>query len=154
MRRRASDNVYLHRDFHGALNQALIYLERNFGAGAVRAYLRRFARSFYAPLTGEIKRRGLEALKEHLENLYTLEKARFSVACSPDELILNVDACPALGRVREMGLPVSRYFDETTKTVNAAICEGTGFKFELLAYDPETGRRVERYSRSDSRRRR
>ncbi len=154
MRRQASDNIYLHQDFHGALNQALIYLERNFGAGAVRAYLRRFARTFYAPLTGEIKRRGLEALKAHLENLYALEGAGFSITCSPDELILNVEACPAVARIREMGLPVSRHFDETTKTVNAAICEGTGFKFELLAYDPETGRRVERYSRRDSRRRR
>jgi hypothetical protein len=147
MKRRASDNAYLHRDFHGALNQALIYLERNFGAGAVRAYLRQFARTFYAPLTGEIKERGLGALQAHLTDLYTLEGAEFGIEGSPDELVLTLAACPAVSHIRKMGLTISPHFDETTRTVNAAICEGTGFKFELLEYDPETGRRVERYSR-------
>lgn len=148
MKRQASDNAYRHKDFHGALNQALIYLEQNFGAGAVREYLHQFARAFYSPLTGEIKERGLKALKTYLENLYSLEGAKFSIRCSPDELILSVDACPAVGHIRKMGLPVSRHFDETARTVNSAICEGTGYEFELLEYDPESGRRVERYSRS------
>jgi hypothetical protein len=147
MHRKASDNVYLHKDFHGALNQALIYLERNIGAGAVREYLHQFARAFYAPLTREIKDRGLAALKAHVEHLYRTEGAEFSIRCSPDELILTVDACPAVGHIRKMGLPVSPLFDETTRVVNAAICEGTPFAFELLQYDPESGRRVERYSR-------
>jgi hypothetical protein len=154
MRRQASDNIYRHQDFHGALNQALIYLERNYGAGAVRAYLRQFARNFYAPLKDEINRRGLEALKTHLENLYALEGAGFRISCSPEELSLSVDACPAVGHIRKMGLTVSPHFAETTRTVNAAICEGTGFRFELLEYDPKTGRRVERYSRRGSRKRR
>jgi hypothetical protein len=147
MKRQAADNTYLHRDFHGALNQALIYLERNYGAGAVREYLRQFARSFYSALTREIKERGLDALRCHLERIYTIEGADFRIECSRDELILRVAACPAVTHIRRMGLPVSRSFDETTRTVNAAICQGTGFEFELLEYDPESGRRVERYSR-------
>jgi hypothetical protein len=147
MRRKASDNVYLHTDFHGALNQALIYLERNSGAGAVREYLRQFARAFYAPLTGQIKDRGLAALKAHLEHLYRTEGAEFAIVFSADELVLSVAACPAVGHIRKMGLAVSPHFAETTGTVNAAICEGTPFAFELLEYDQETGRRVERYSR-------
>lgn len=147
MRRRAADNVYLHRDFHGALNQALVYLERQFGAGAVRDYLRQFARNFYAPLTAAIAGRGLGALREHLEGVYRTEGAAVAVSCSADELVLRVAACPAVGRIREMGLAVSPQFIETTRTVNAAICEGTPFAFELVEYDEETGRRVERYFR-------
>ncbi len=147
MKRQASDNAYLHQDFHGALNQALIYLERNFGADAVREYLRQFARAFYAPLARDIKERGLEGLRRHLERIYSLEGADFRIEISPDELVLRVSACPAVGHIRKMGLTVSRQFDETTRTVNAAICEDTGFEFELLEYDPESGRRVERYSR-------
>lgn len=147
MKRRAADNVYLHKDFHGALNQALIYLERNFGAEAVREYLRQFARTFYAPLTRDIKKRGLEALKAHLENLYRTEGAEFTIDLSAAELVLSVAACPAVGHIRKMGLAVSPCFVETTRTVNAAICEGTGYEFDLLDYDPETGRRVERYAR-------
>ena len=147
MTRQASDNDYLHKDFHGALNQALIYLERNFGAGAVREYLRQFAQAFYAPLTRELKDRGLAALKAHLERLYRTEGAEFTIVFSADELVLRVAACPAVGHIRKLGLAVSPHFAETTRTVNAAICEGTPFAFELLEYDPESGRRVERYSR-------
>lgn len=154
MRRGASDNVYLHKDFHGALNQALVYLEQNFGGEAVGEYLRQFARNFYSPLTREIKKRGLDALKDHLERIYTLEGAKFRMKCSPDELVLTVDACPAVAHIRKMGLPVSHHFAETTRAVNAAICKGTGYEFELLEYDRESGKRVERYSKSRSGRRR
>ncbi len=42
MRREASDNEYLHRDFHGALSAAIEYLDRRYGEEAVRSYLREF----------------------------------------------------------------------------------------------------------------
>jgi hypothetical protein len=147
MRRRASDNLYLHRDFHGALNQALIYLEENFGAGAVKEYLREFARTYLSPLTADLRARGLEALRDHFSRLYDLEGAGIRLDGSPDELILRVEACPAVFHIRKMGLPVSQSFVETAKTVHAAICEGTDFEYELLEYDPESGRSVERFSR-------
>ncbi len=147
MKRRAADNVYLHQDFHGALNQALVYLEERFGAGAVREYLHEFARAFYAPLTREIAARGLAALGDHFGKVYATEKAEVRIESSPDELVVCVAACPAVGRIRKMGLTPSPCFVETTRTVNAAICEGTDFAFELVEYDPETGRRVERYAR-------
>jgi hypothetical protein len=147
MTRKASDNVYLHKDFHGALNQALIYLEENFGVEAVRNFLHQFARALYSPLTKELEERGLEALKAHLDRIYSLEGAEFRIECTPDELKLNVAACPAVGHIRRMGLPISRHFDETENSVNAAICEGTPYEFELLEYDPESGRSVQRFSR-------
>ena len=111
MRRRSADNAYRHQDFHGALNQALIYLEENFGESAVRDYLRQFARNFYAPLTAELRARGLAALKAHLDNIYALEGAAFGIACGPDELVLTVAACPAVGCIRKLGLPLSAHFD-------------------------------------------
>jgi hypothetical protein len=147
MRRRASDNAYLHQDFHGALNQALIYLERNFGAEAVREYLRQFARTYFSPLNAELRARGLEALRTHFSRLYALEGADCRLDGSPDELIVTVEACPAVSRIRKMGLLVSPSFVETAKTLHAAVCEGTDFEYELLAYDPVTGRSVERFSR-------
>ena len=36
MRRQASDNPYLHRDFHGALSAGIEYLDRHYGEDAVR----------------------------------------------------------------------------------------------------------------------
>ena len=36
IRRNATDNVYLHKDFHGALSTGIAYLEQRYGAEAVR----------------------------------------------------------------------------------------------------------------------
>jgi hypothetical protein len=147
MRRRASDNAYFHKDFHGALNQALIYIEKNFGAGAVREYLREFARTYFSPLTAELQARGLEALRSYFTELYAREGADIRLDGSPDELIVTVGACPGVSHIRKMGLAVSPSFVETASTLHAAVCEGTNFEYELLAYDPVTGRSVERFFR-------
>ncbi len=147
MRRRAGDNVYLHKDFHGALNQALIYVEEHFGADALREYLYEFARAFYAPLTSRLREDGLAALRQYLEGVYALEGAECRIEESSDELILHIPRCPAVSHIRKMGLTPTPHFRETTRTVNEAICEGTPFKAELLEYDPETGRSVQRFSR-------
>jgi len=40
MTRRASDNVYLHKDFHGALSIAIDYLDRNYGEAACTILVR------------------------------------------------------------------------------------------------------------------
>ena len=48
---------------------------------------------------------------------------------------------------REHGYTVARLFVETTRTVNEALCEGTPFIAELLEYDDETGRGVQRFTR-------
>ena len=145
--RKASDNQYLHRDFHGALSIGLDYLEKHYGAEAVREYLRRFAEAFYAPLTAEIKKRGLAALRDRLEQIYRTEGAEFTVVSSEDELVFKTAACPAVTYMRRNNYPVSRLFVETTRTVNEAICAGTPFAAELSEYDPETGRSVQRFTR-------
>jgi hypothetical protein len=147
MRRKASDNPYLHKDFHGALSEGIEYLHERFGEEAVREYLRGFAAAFYSPLTADIKSRGLAALKEYLERIYRAEGARIDLRCTADELVLRVEACPAVTHMREHGYRVARLFHEATRTVNETICEGTPFAAELEEYDPATGRSVQRFFR-------
>ena len=57
MTRQASDNVYLHKDFHGGLSGGIEYIHEQYGAEAVREYLRQFAGAFYAPLKKDLARR-------------------------------------------------------------------------------------------------
>jgi hypothetical protein len=147
MKRSASDNAYLHKDFHGALSGGIEYLHEKFGEQAVRDYLRQFTLSFYAPLREELKRRGLAALKDHFEKLYRIEEGEASFALSDDELVIRVAACPAVTHMRRHNYPVARLFHETTRTVNEALCEGTPYAAELLEYEPETGRSVQRFYR-------
>jgi hypothetical protein len=147
MRRQASDNAYLHRDFHGALSAGIEYLDRHYGEDAVREYLRRFTVSYYAPLVKDVKARGLVALKEHFERIYAAEGGRIRATLSRDELILEVEACPAVAHMRAHGYAVARLFSETTRTVHEALCEGTPFAAQVLQYDERTGRSVTRFYR-------
>ncbi len=146
MDRSASDNEYLHRDFHGALSSALIYLEERFGPDAVRDYLARFARRFYAPLRHELQQRGLPAMAEHLRRVYEREGAEISIDLSNDEMIVRIEACPAVTHMRQHEYEVSPLWYETVRTVHQAVCEGSPFTFELVNYDLETGASTGRFS--------
>ena len=66
MTRSASDNAYLHKDFHGALSGGIEYLHSRYGDEAVREYLRQFTLSYFAPLRRQLQQRGLAALAEHI----------------------------------------------------------------------------------------
>ena len=147
MERRAADNEYLHKDFHGALSEGIEYLDRRYGEEAVRDYLRGFTQSFYAPLIEELGRRGLVALKEHFERAYAVEDGEIETTLSGDELVIRIAACPAVTHMRGNGYRVARLFHETTETVNAALCEGTPFASETAEYDDLTGRAVVRFYR-------
>ena len=147
MHRTAGDNEYLHRDFHGALSVGIEYLHTHYGEEAVREYLWQFARTFYSPLTEALNRRGLVVLEEHFRNIYALEGGDVRFALSDDELRIEVDACPAVMHMRRQGYPVARLFRETTEIVNRAICHETPFAAEVLDYDDETGRSVQRFHR-------
>ncbi len=150
LQRHAGDNVYLHKDFHGALSCGITYIEQQYGPDAVRAYLRQFARAFYAPLTAALRERGLVALEEHFARIYTLEGSTVRFARSADELLMDVEVCPAVAHMRAHGYPVARMWRESTATVNDAICEGTPFAAELVFYDEETGRQRVRFYRRRS----
>jgi len=150
MRRDAADNEYLHRDFHGALSAGIEYLHENYGEEAVREYLWQFARSYYAPLSEALRRRGLAALEEHFRRTYEREGGEVRFTSSEDELRIEVDACPAVTHLRRQRYPVARLFRETTDVVNRAVCHGTPFAAELLEYDDQTGRSVQRFYRSRS----
>lgn len=149
MKRKASDNKYLHKDFHNLMNLGIEHLRKHFGEEAVREYLRQFALSFYSPLKTSLREKGLTAVMEHYKNIYTIEEALEDVEflLSKDELDIRVKKCPAVEHMKKSGISLSPLYYEATKTVNEAICEGTPFAFELLEYDDETGASVQRFYR-------
>ncbi len=147
IRRQASDNEYLHKDFHGAFSAGIEYLNKNFGPEAVREYLHQFATSFYAPLIDDINRRGLAALKDRLESVYRTEQATVNISLTEDELVLEVESCPAVMHMREHGYQVAAMFPETSKAVYEALCENTPFSVEVCSYDRSTGASLVRFRR-------
>ncbi len=139
MRRRAADNPYFHRDFHGVLSAGLDYLQRQYGVEAVHAFLRRFARQYHAPLRDAMVADGLKSLREYLERIYTLEGADFTLHETPESLTLDLSSHPALAHLRRNHYPVAPSFLETTRYLYEAICEDTPWAFEYTEADSQTG---------------
>jgi len=94
--------------------------------------------------------RGRVALEEHFARIYALEGGAVRFARSADELLLDIEVCPAVAHMRAHGSLVARMWREPAATVNGAICEGTPFAAELVAYDEETGRQRVRFYRRGS----
>lgn len=147
MDRRASDNEYLHKDFHIAFNHAIEYLHRNYGEDAVRDYLNRFTKAYYAPLISELKTRGLIALKEYFERIYHVEGGDVNITLNDDELIVNVKECPVMSHFKKNNIKAAELFYETTRTINEALCEGTPYEAEFYDYNEDTGSNIQRFVR-------
>lgn len=137
--KKASDNQYLHKDFHIALNFGIEYLSENFGAEGVREYLSQFAGAYYALLTKTLEKKGLCAIKLHYEEIYKIEGAGYDIDFSGEELTIHLISSPAVMHIKSQGHVVSDLYYETVAMVNKAICAGTLWDVELLTYDDETG---------------
>ncbi len=139
MTRKSSDNPYLHKDFHILLNHGIDYLHKNIGEEAVREYLTQFASAYYSPFKRDIKNKGLLAIKEHYERIYEIEGALFDINFSQDELIIHLQASPAVMHIKAKGHPVSELYRETVATVIKTICQDTTYDSEMLEYHEDNG---------------
>ncbi len=147
MHRNASDNEYLHKDFHGALSCGIEYLHEKYGEEAVEKFLRDFTLTYYAPLRDALKSDGLVALKDYFQTLYEAEGGDAQITLTDDELVIKTAFCPAVTHMREHDYEVARLFSATTRTVNEVLCEGTPFGAELVDYDEQTGKSTQRFYR-------
>jgi len=150
MRKRASDNKYLHKDFHGALSCGIEYLRKHYGAAVVARYLKTFTKSYYAPLRQQIKKEGLKAIKKYFQKIYKNEGGMVEFKESKDKLIINVKKCPAISHMKSKKYSVSPLFCETTRIMNEAICEGAFIDSKLVKHDINRGRCLQIFVRRTS----
>ncbi len=138
---KASDNEYFHRDFHMSGDLGVRYVGEKFGDAAVCDYLTRFTKAYYKPLIEKTVKNGLEEIKKHIENIYTIEKVPNDVKCTLADGVLNVKVskCPAVAYMKEEGYQPSKWYVETTRIVNRVIAEESGYAFEMISYNEEDG---------------
>ncbi len=137
----AADNEYFHRDFHISGERGLRYVGENYGYDSVIEYLTRFTESYFSPLIMKAKEDGLKAIKNHIEEIYKIEKEPNAVDCilSDKELYVKVSECPGVKYMKASGYEPSPWYIETTRTVNKVIAEKSGYGFELICYNDENG---------------
>ena len=149
MERKASDNKYLHRDFHISADIGLSYVGEKYGDNGVREYLTLFAQAYYKPLADAIKAHGLAAMKDHIERIYEIEEASDALAMvlSDDCLNVEISYCPAIRFMKSKGHTPSLWYVEATRTVNATIADMADIGFSLLSYNEDNGAAAYRFFR-------
>lgn len=139
--RRASDNEYFHKAFHGSLNRGITYLAETYGEAKVREYLTGFTKDVYRPVAEDARRRGLAAIEEKILDTYKKEHASDAVktVLAGSTLTVTIAYCPAEDYMRSNSIAVSPYYYLSTETVMDALAKMSGFTFHMDHYDPATG---------------
>lgn len=135
MERKASDNKYLHRDFHCTLNIGIDYLGRRYGTDAVKEYIVRFVHSYYKPMD-------LDGLEKYFKDIFEAEESSDLLKLTRTESSLKVDIeeCPAIKFMRSIGDEPSQWYGLTTTLLYAELAKVCGLQFTLYSYEPQTGR--------------
>lgn len=141
---KASDNEYLHRDFHGALAYALKYLDEHLGHAATTEFLQQVGRTCFAPLAQQLQQKGLPALEQHFRTIFEKEGGRFTFKYDGETLVLTVHECPAISHLKETNQLFTERFCETTVVVNETICQQAGYR-ATCRYEPGQGRCVQKF---------
>jgi len=137
--RKASDNKYLHKDFHIALNLLMTYLLDHFGEEALINYLKQFARAYYKPLNQKLKSGDKEILVSYFRDIYKAEEWPVNITIHANSVEITQDACPAIRHIVQNGNKPCPHYRETYNTVYNTICENTPFEYDLEYFDDETG---------------
>ena len=137
----------VHKDFHGALSFGIQFLDDQYGMAGLEEFFARAAKAVYAQLIENLRERGLEALKEHWDTVFTLEAGGFETWYEGDTLVLDVRACPAIHHMRARNYRIADHFCEHTRIVNEAVCAAAGYACSV-EYDQDAGRCVQRFWRA------
>ena len=142
--RKASDNEYMHKDFHGALCYAIKYLDDNYGQDAIEEYLQQVAETYFSPLTEKLKAQGLKVLEDHWRDIFTSESGEFDISYEDDTLVLEVSKCPAISYLKKNNMLYTDKYCLTTEVVNKTICQEAGYDCSC-EYEPGQGKCVQKF---------
>jgi hypothetical protein len=139
MKRSASDNKYLHKDFHVSMNIVLSYIYENFGKEELINYLRQYSEAYYKPLNQQLQNGDITPLVEYFKDIYAKEEWPVQIKHGEDFLEISQESCPGISQIRSKGSIPSPYYFETYKTVYETLCKNTPFTYELQYFNEETG---------------
>lgn len=142
MDRKAAQNEYFHQDFHHSISRCLNYVGEKYGDADVRALLSQYAKTVLAKLIEDIRKNGLEPLKENILESYEKEKApdAVSVTLTDKELTVNVEKCPVVSYMTKKGYYISPWFKKSTEYVMETIANECDLEFKMGDYDEKTGK--------------
>lgn len=141
MDRHASDNRYLHRDFHISCDLGIAYIGSRYGEKGVREYLIQYTDAYLSPLADSMSVSGLKPFADYLKRIYEAEEASSAIHMdlTENELIVTTDSSPAVTAMKKAGYEQSAWNKLTAPVIYGRLAEKSGFLFEMQYYDESTG---------------
>ena len=141
MDRRASDNVYFHKDFHSSVNMGIDYLGEQYGEDILEQYLEIYTEHVYGSTLQDVRQNGLKAIEEFIRDKYQKEKAvdALKTELSNNMLTVSIGYCPAIKHLKDTGRSVSKWYKYTTTTVMKKLSMECEANFEMISYDDNSG---------------
>lgn len=141
MDRHASDNKYLHKDFHVSCDIGIAYIGKSYGEKGVREYLTQYTDAYFSPLIKKMSASGLEPFADYLKNIYETEEASsvLHMVLTENELSVATDSSPAVTAMKEAGYEQSIWNKLTASVIYGRLAEKSGFLFEMQDYDESAG---------------
>lgn len=145
--RKASDNKYLHRDFHISMNMLMEYISKEYGPSALTEYLMQFSCEFHSKRKEDLQKGDLSILYNYFLETYKKEEWAVSIEFKNDILIISQERCPGISHILKSGYkPVEQYI-ETYTTVYSTLCKDTPYEYIMESFDPKTGKCRQRFQR-------
>ena len=141
MQRTASDNKYLHRDFHVSCDIGIAYVGKRYGEEGVQQYLNQYVDNYLSPVAQAVRQEGFAPLVRYLEELYEVEEASDQLRITEDgnQLKVQILACPAMAYMKSTGHQPSPWYAQTVSTLYKRLAENAGLHFHLDSYQHDTG---------------
>lgn len=139
MKRSASDNKYLHKDFHQSMNILMDYIFRNFGEDNLVRYLIQYTRAFHQPLHKLLERGEIKYLVSYFTDIYEKEEWPVKMIIREGYLEIEQEGCPGISHIKSLGKTPTPLYIETYRTVYSTLCEGTPIEYSLVYFNHETG---------------
>ena len=149
MKRKTTDNKYLHKDFHIALNHLMNYIYDNFGEDSVREYLEQYANTFFKPLKDRLKTGDIKALEDYLRDICQKEEWKINMTVGKNFIETEQNACPGISHLVSKGIEPCPLYRETYLTIYKTLCENTPFEYTLSDFNESTGACKQKFVRKE-----
>jgi predicted ArsR family transcriptional regulator len=132
----------VHLDFHGATNTTIEFIINNYGHDVMDQIFRKVGKEVYADIREHLSAGNSGELVKHWKHFFDREGADYTIDINEDEIVLNVNYCPAYHHVKKIAPKVSEHFCDQTIQVNYALAEGSPFVIETEITAPGACRQV------------
>lgn len=120
-------------DFYFAINATFRFILERLGETGLRRYWNDLGATYFAPVTEQWKTSGLPAIASYWRAFFAAEPGgQASVDQRNDEVVLEVNCCPAIQHLRAHGREIVPCFCEHCYFVSEAIAAPAGFAVRVV----------------------